>query len=327
MLGGLCGTAAPSAAAPVETTVRLEYQAPGGCPTQAEFWQRVQRANTRLRAGDAEAAARAYRVTIRAASGGFEGELLEVGQAAPRSLDAARCAELADALALMLALSADAPLSQAPTSEVATATAPTPEAASPKPEAASPKPEAASPKPEAPLAVVRPPVASRPPSVTAGEPDSFLWAGPSLLLGAVPDALVGATLAYDRVLGRHLAARGSLRGALADGAVSGRHAAIAPELCARLAGAEGELRGCAGVALGLLWVKGVEYQGNQSEYWLAPLFGLRIRRKVVGLFWLELGAELELPQVRRSYFVKRRDENFATPKLAGELELLSGVAL
>jgi hypothetical protein len=133
--------AKPAAAEPA----RIEYRAPTSCPDAAAFSARV-----RERGGNFDAPSSAgtlFAVTIREESGRFAGAVtLENGAAssAPRDVSAPRCEEVADALAVVVAITlqgkADQPsAAAAPAAGLAAAT---PAAPPPAPSAApAPKPE------------------------------------------------------------------------------------------------------------------------------------------------------------------------------------------
>jgi hypothetical protein len=149
---------------------RFEYRAPeldASCPSAGEVQQRVA---TRLgQAPFDDAANRRVRVTIHRSPQGFAAQIeLEEPGAPParRLLSSRSCRELADSVALVVALTLD-PL------------------AAPQPPKLPPPPIEAPPPPPPP--VVLP---AAPPSAWSGE----LWIGPSAALGSTPAAAFGARL-------------------------------------------------------------------------------------------------------------------------------------
>lgn len=295
--------------------VAFEYSAPPDCPNEARFRERVEHSSARLRWGAPAEAARTYRVFIEGKHGGFQGKLYEAGKAAPRALQVLRCEELVDALSLMLALSADAMLADAPAADATVES-------------------------EAPSAVVEPPAAVPPqssasialakrarvptPSEHVRRPH-LLGLSALALLNAAPDTLFGLALGYERallpVVSLRLEARAALRRARADATYGG----VAPSVCLRFGRSFAELVGCGGLMLGYLDVRGIEYSGGkQSSYCLAPLLGLKLRASIVGDLALELGAELEHAFIQRSYTVKRDDSTFETPAVSEVFQLGAG---
>jgi hypothetical protein len=200
-------SAEPSSALP--PPLRVEYTAPGNCPTEADFEARV-RARTELARFADEPNAQSVQVVVRPTGSTYAGHLSIVGRSghvSDRDVEDTLCSDVVDALALvtalavdraaMLALSAAAP--SAPTSATPDAT---PSDVTPVPtETANPAP------PPAPtyslLAPPPPPPPSVPRHVTAPETDRgpprprLRWAasvGASFVTmsgGIVPEAMAG----------------------------------------------------------------------------------------------------------------------------------------
>lgn len=134
LLGAACGLLSSSAAAQPtgvpppgqEERVRVTYLAPAGCPTEAEFQERVSSRVQRAQFAAPGELARVFDVTIAiAAEASFSGRLEFVdadGRRASRSLKGPGCDELASSLALITALAIDDRIAEAP-----------PDAASPEP--------------------------------------------------------------------------------------------------------------------------------------------------------------------------------------------------
>jgi len=134
---GLVAALAIARSAHADAPARLLYTAPAGCPDAGAFTSAVrERAPRATLTGDA---ARTFTVTITAAAGGFAGTLATPDAGAPRTLDAARCDDLATALALVTALAIDpsASADDAPAAPVATIVAPPPAQPPPAPAVAA----------------------------------------------------------------------------------------------------------------------------------------------------------------------------------------------
>lgn len=91
-------------------SVRIDYVAPVGCPDAAAFMQSLRGRTTLFREARPEQPAREFLVRVKAEASSFSGRL-EIrspdGRAAIRNVDAKACDEIADALALITALTID----------------------------------------------------------------------------------------------------------------------------------------------------------------------------------------------------------------------------
>jgi hypothetical protein len=315
----------PNQAKPM--VVVLEYSAPATCPNEAQFRERAERSSPRLRWAAPSENARAYRVLIDSTPQGFHAQLYDAGKATPRSLQAPVCEELVDALSLMLALSADAILAGAPAAAARIEADATFEAdAMFENEAPHGAPVVEPPAPirsaqPAPSALAKPPRRLTKSQRTAGP--HLLTVSALALLNTAPDTLLGLAFSYERALQHLVSLRVETRGAIANDRAEETYGAVAPAVCLRLERSLGELVGCGGLTLGYLDVKGEEYSGAQSSYWIAPLLGLELRSSVAGLV-IELGAELEHALIDRSYVLKRDDSSFQTPALSEVFQLGMG---
>jgi hypothetical protein len=285
--------------------VALEYAAPAACPSQEQFWASVAHAAPDLRRADAGELARRYRVVIEPSAAGFRGELTEQGKPAPRQLEAADCAELAEALALMLVLSTEqnpAPVQRA--QPEAAATAPVVAVAAPaRRELASP------PEPELETLATE---------VALG---GLVW------WGAAPDPLLGIAAGLQHAFGAVIVARLEARAALASTRANASYVGLAPQVCARARWPAFGLAGCAGAAVGALQVKGVEQSAGaeaQSSAWVAALLGARASLSLVEPLLLELSVEGEHGFIERAYHVKSDDSEFATPPFSALFVLAAG---
>ena len=300
--------------------VALEYTAPAACPRQEQFWESVVHAAPDLERATEGAVARSYRVVIEPAPGSFRGELSELGQPAPRVLQAADCGELAEALALMLVLSTERePRAVAATPATAAATlaewpASTPVSASAAGPAPAPAPVARRPPLDS-VAPVEPPLATK---NTAAMLGALVW------LGAGPDPLLGIAVGIQHALGPVIVARVEARVALASARADATYVGLAPQVCARALALGVTGAACLGSAIGALQVKAVEYSGGkQSSAWLAPLLGVHADVSLAEPLLLELSIEGEHGFIERDYHIKSDDSQFTTPPFS----LLSMVAL
>jgi hypothetical protein len=138
LFGAACWLlSAPVAAQPTgvpatgEERVRVTYRAPEGCPSEAEFLERVRSRVQRARFAEPGELARAFDVTVGKvdADASFLGHLEFVdsdGRHAARSLKGAACEELASSLALITALALDDRIAEAPPDEVSPEPSPPP---------------------------------------------------------------------------------------------------------------------------------------------------------------------------------------------------------
>lgn len=160
--------------------LRLEYEAPPGCPDAPEFAQQVERRRAHPASAGSEEPSRALRVQIRRAAGptaggapgGVVGRLVVVdpeGRASERTIEGTDCRGVASALALIAALAVDgngsppAAAAPAPAASPAPAPPPAPRATSPT----RPEPETTAQAPAARPAPAPPP----PPSSSRLEPE------------------------------------------------------------------------------------------------------------------------------------------------------------
>jgi hypothetical protein len=113
----VCALVASTAAAD-----QVDYQADAGCPDRGSFLQ----AAARKSASASLTAAGPLKVQLRATPGGYTGVLERRGNGGARVLSGARCEEVADALALTLALSLVPPRDEPPAVVAAVAPPPLP---------------------------------------------------------------------------------------------------------------------------------------------------------------------------------------------------------
>jgi hypothetical protein len=118
LLGALAMAPLLAEVVPSEPTpVRLRYDAPSGCPDEQAFFSAVQARTALARAAHEGETARAFRVHIALDAAGSVGELRSIDEGregAGRRVEAPSCDEVAQALALTVALSVDPLASMAP---------------------------------------------------------------------------------------------------------------------------------------------------------------------------------------------------------------------
>jgi hypothetical protein len=133
---GLLATSAFVLPAHAQPSVRLDYRAPEGCPSQADFVAKVEARNSHFEAAQAASRLRGMDVSIRQGAHGFEGSLrLEAreGTSALREVHAEACSEVANGLAIVAAIALSGTQETAdPTAVQASPPDPVPVPASPK---------------------------------------------------------------------------------------------------------------------------------------------------------------------------------------------------
>ena len=297
--------------------IALEYVAPAECPNQAQFWQSVGRSAPQVRLAAAEPPRRRYSVAVNASEKGFQGELREEGQPVPRMLAAADCRELVEALALMLALSTQP---EALIQEPATASAESDlvapyQAESPGREPSTVVVATANPQRER---------AATPASSGAGSKGTAAMLGGFVWFGAGPDPLLGVAATLEHGFGPVIVARVEARGATANTRANATFFGFVPQACASTWQPVATLTVCAGVVLGLLPIKSVEYSGPQSSAWVAPLLAARVAKSLAGDLAVELTLEAQHGFIERSYHVKRDDSEFKTSPVTALIMLAVG---
>lgn len=288
--------------------IALDYEAPAECPREEQLWSRISSAAPELRLAQPHEAFRSYRIVVAAAPSGFVGELREAARPAPRVLEAADCAELVEALALMVVLSTE---QEAATIAAATAaSAPAPARAT----SSSPSSFGAEPAD-----------AHDTPPRDAPSPSGAAFVGGLSWFGAAPDVLLGLTTGAERRFGPVIVGRLEARIAFGSERADATFYGLAPQFCARRGWSMLELSACAGVMAGVLDVKAVEYSGGaQSSGWLAPLLGVRVGALLGDTMVLEASAEAQHGFIERAYHVKSDDSEFATPPFSAVLTLALG---
>jgi hypothetical protein len=335
--------------------LRLEYEAPSGCPSAADFAQQVERRRGLDQAaeGSSPALSRRLRVEIRRSAHGVEGHLVLVGpdgQPSERSIAAADCRGVASALALIAALALDrngfpASATPAPTAPVATApvatapTAPAPTTAS----AASPAPSTPS---TGPLAAIGPLGPDRNASSARRVPLSFSATAAGLLTGGMaPEpttgwtALAGLSVGRDPLAWRAAAAlllRVGVAGAPMrsfsgpNGEASFDWIAGVAEACPISVGAggAGQLRPCVVGEYGVVRATGSETMNPASvtRPWAALGVELRLSWALLGPVSLDAAAGA-LASIERDRFTFATLSLFETPAVVARVALGLGIAV
>ena len=132
-----------ASAEPALEDVHIEYRAPKGCPTEPWVLGRILGRTDRIRQVAGDHAARTFSIEIVESGAGYSGtlEITEPepeGRSTSRRIEATRCEEVADGLALIAALTIDPRAKlEAPDEKPAAAEPPIPEK---RPQAPAPKP-------------------------------------------------------------------------------------------------------------------------------------------------------------------------------------------
>jgi hypothetical protein len=200
-------TTVASYAAAQDEVVRIDYRAPAGCPTEAQFLDSVSRRAARSRLAGPGEIARTFVVTVSANEEGSSARLEIKDSDRPiREVNAKNCVEAAHAIALVTALAMDARAAPGDDESQAAASAP---AAPPAltPDDATRPPPAAYPPPidrarlEAPTRDRAPALESEP-ATKAARPrwevgGQFVWHSPLAPSGALGGALFAGRVAPD----------------------------------------------------------------------------------------------------------------------------------
>ncbi|WP_434045595.1 MULTISPECIES: hypothetical protein [Sorangium] len=314
LAGGAVARAQPTAA-----PLQLEYRAEAGCPTEADFRERVV-ARLRRPLGEADAAT-AYVVTIEKSDRRFTGRLgvrAADGAASDRDVSGDTCDDVVAALAVVTALAIGAHAADAP----ATAAEPVASASA-----------SAAAVPPAPVGGERPrPPAPPPPPPPVPAPDAAarLTLGAQLLYGAmVGTRAFGARLfaeppvgATDRDIGPlrfHADLEVSSDIPAAGGSASFRLAAVAADACP-FGAAYGALRlaPCARVEGGLLSAsrRGDAPVRGAARGWLSIALPVRARLLLWGPLVLDAEAGIRMPLLRGGLLVEGA-EAVAPPPIEG----------
>lgn len=289
--------------------IRLHYAAPASCPGQASFESRLQARTTKSRPADGEEPARAFSVALREAGSRWTGVLSirdREDRLAERQVEGASCEELADALALIVALAIDPQaLSAPPPTPPPAEPPPTPAASSAVVAPAPPPPPA--PRPRDPVVPARPPPASTPWHAGLGVQGAATW-GPSAA------ALLTLPLFIDVRRGDAGILRPEVRLSASRGGDSLTSSARFTWTVARLEActaiwehaARVRLVPCALIEGGTLRGEGsdVAQPTSATRAWIAAGATARVQTRVFGPVFVEAQGSLALPVVRDRFFLK-----------------------
>jgi hypothetical protein len=105
-------------ATPPPDAVTLQYERSGDCPTEEDFAARLRKHAPRIEVGDSHRAGRRLRVLLEPSASGYRAMLYEkrarFGDSLLRQAEADNCQTLADAMALIVAMTADPSEKRAP---------------------------------------------------------------------------------------------------------------------------------------------------------------------------------------------------------------------
>jgi hypothetical protein len=319
--------------------VRFEYRAPAGCPSEAWAVKRIQTRTDRFRRVTDGASARSFVIAISEGAGGFVGTLAitepDPARTTSRRIEAPRCIEVADGLALIAALTIDPRAAEAP--PLGDATSDSEESAGSETTAPPPEVPAATPEPS-PVPPARSAVedAGADDRELAAPSSSYVRVGAGFVgtSGVAPQPMYGGQVLAE--LGvtpgqRWLAwaARLNLRHVrrerleFAEGNASFRLSTASAEICPiRVPVPKLELGPCVTGEIGLLEAEGTETNEPQQSQRTWAAFGALLRAGVaVGWLGVEASAGAVAPL--------RRDR-FLIASEIGEVDFLvwsAGVAL
>lgn len=297
-----------------DDVVRIVYEAPPGCPTEAQFLRDVLRRVPRVHVAGDEELARRFDVTVTRVDGQSRAELEFVdsdARRARRALTAPDCDEVVASIAVVTALAIDPRLGNLHDEEPSSKSTPAPSA-----------PAAPTPAPRAPAHVER---RRAMPGIVAPAPERRRVGSWSLgaRAGAVsdtaprwsPEGALDAelTLVPQRVTGR-LAVSYSDSGRLDEQGAQLRfwrvagHAQICPWIVDLWQNAQ--WAPCAGFEVGSIHGEGerstrLVAAKQTTALWLAATLALGVRIELTSHAVLELDGQLRAPILRRTYVVEQ----------------------
>jgi hypothetical protein len=353
-----CGSATSRACAegPLEGAA-VRYEAPAGCPSQSDFEARVRaRGPSHAANGAAPSSLQRVHAKVRVQAGRASGSVAIAdasGATTTRRIVAASCAEVVDALALIVALAVD-PLQQREESGEAAATPGAGEAGATSTDSVTTSPATSSDIPETEKAAPPPSVTNRQQNkeepATPAEPETEasrrialarrphfgVFASGLVASGMMPDAAYGGELAFSVAGGykRRFVAFAGARAAFAQDitgtegnarftwwttffgfCLGGR--VVTPELW---------VDGCATLEIGRLGATGSETRNAASapRLWQAVGPGMRVEWVVARPFALVAGVDGLFP-FRRERYLLGPDTAFHTPVVGVRAEAGLGV--
>jgi hypothetical protein len=327
-----------AARAEIQETVRIEYTATGAagvCPNASEFVAAVSARTASVRFANGGEAARSFVVSIAdGADGarGARGRLVVHDRTGDlqRDIEGASCAEVADTLALIVALAID-PKALATTAT----TAPSPAPAPPPSPAVSTDPVPTSSTAPIPVVSPAPPderARAAPREPVAARPVFSLGAGFAWTSGVAPGTLVGPDVFAERRAASDAWYAHALRlsfartatDALAEPGGTARFVWTAARLdgCVRgLRVADFRVSPCAQLELGALEAFGgaVDHPRSASHPWLAAGAALRARRYVIGALFAEATLALRAALLPERFYFEPNASFYRVPPIGGAL--------
>jgi hypothetical protein len=308
-------------------TVRIEYEAPAGCPDERAFEGQVRGRSSRISVTAGGETVVRVRIAGRGKRASGEVTLADAsGRESKRSVDGT-CTDVVAALALIAALALDPTASterEAPAPAASTAPAPSPPASSAPPPAAS-----ASTKPPAPAVSAPAAASSEQAAVTAATPHTWAWsigAHAGVTGGVTPDVLFTVPVLLDV----SLRAKGLFAPALRlrfERSGSGGTGPTADfswttgslDLCP-IAFSPGPLRfwPCVRAEAGALEAAGVGVSPTRTSVrpWVTLGLEVRVRLAIVGPIFAEIEGGAFAPLVRDRFFLEPAATIHTTPAVA-----------
>jgi hypothetical protein len=267
---------------PADDGVRLEYQAPAGCPDEAAFRRELHARNRRLRSG--QRIKGDVSVTLVTTDHGMSGSLVlrAGGKTGTREFEGASCSEVVAGLALVAAVDLD----EAPPP-------PIPETAAERIPAEPPP--APSPKPKTGLQIA----VGAHASMTSGVSDGLLFGAPVFIeinrrsLDLVSPSV--RAIFEGTVSGQVVESVGALHFTWFTGAVEACPIRIGPAVL--------EMRPCARVELGALGAspRGVSFGHGATQPWASAGAVVRLAWAPTSMIFLEIEGGGRLPIVRPAF--------------------------
>jgi len=332
--------AAGALAQPVERgKFRLAWHAPPGCPTAHEALARIE-ALLGARVTEILAEPMAARATVSLAGDGRYELMLETFQGEQRftrSMQAASCAELTDAGALVLALAIDPTLSERRAAEANVSVVPPPPV---EPTERGPDTEAAPTAPVAttalakppPPAALAPPAAARTPARTPDQLRFGVLGTATLDVGTIATVAVGPSLGVGVQWRSVEASLGALwlppRRSYAEPGKGGDITLVTGQLrgCYRPFQGDWQLLGCGTFELGVISGKGAgtATRFDPSATWIAPGAMISGRRRLGSSFVLSFGAGAQIPLQPIDFTLENVGVVHSVPVLVPRVELGAG---
>ncbi len=175
--------------------IHLDYSAPVGCPSEQEFEARVHARTHRVQFAPNEKEARVFDVRLEKGSPATGRVTVRRAQSAEgtRNVRADTCSDVADALALVVALAVDPTALSAPPPAPAPAVEPPPVVDVAPHAPTPPQPPATEPPSTSPPPPVATPPDAQPPSLRARRREAYLGTDLAVATGTAPTTLVGAS--------------------------------------------------------------------------------------------------------------------------------------